>query len=123
MRCLAYESAATRKDVQTDKGFRSEGPRSPNVPFSSIPVDHAFDRILPHYNAIEFRKHLLPTFPLWPGLLADTGLFAGAWALLIFTPLGVRRWLRARRGGCPQCGYSREGLKEGAACPECGRGA
>lgn len=34
----------------------------------------------------------------------------------------LRRW-RAGRGGCWKCGYSREGLPEGAVCPECGSGA
>lgn len=87
------------------------------------PITNPAFNLRPHYNAIEVGNHLLPTFPLWPGLLADTAIFAGAWGVLIFTPLVVRRWLRARRGGCPQCGYSREGLKSDAVCPECGHGA
>lgn len=39
--------------------------------------------------------------------------------------VGVAWWWRRRRGGrggCEGCGYSREGLPEGAVCPECGAG-
>ena len=69
------------------------------------------------------RDWLIPTLPLWPGLLGNT-LFYGVFAL---TPIALLRWRklhrRARRGLCLKCGYDPgEGVK---ACPECGlaRGA
>jgi|GEM_PF-4585336 len=31
-----------------------------------------------------------------------------------------RAWVHRPRKGCAQCGYSRDGLPAGAACPECG---
>lgn len=92
-----------------------------HIPNPKATITDPTFNLLPHYNAIEVGEHLLPTFPLWPGLLANTAFYGGAWAVLIFTPLFVRRWLRARRGGCAGCGYSREGLKAEAPCPECGR--
>jgi hypothetical protein len=62
---------------------------------------------------------LLPYIPLWHGLLADTGLFGGAWFLLLLVPAIARRRYRSRRGLCPRCGYDlRGGVARG--CPECG---
>ncbi|MFI4881408.1 MAG: hypothetical protein ACIAQU_02360 [Phycisphaerales bacterium JB064] len=65
-------------------------------------------------------RFALPLLPLWPGFLINT-LF---YALLLFiawrTPIFVRRTLRRRRGRCVGCGYDRDGLDPGAACPECG---
>jgi hypothetical protein len=54
--------------------------------------------------------------PLWPAPAVLGVLAAGAWA---------RVWWRARpsRRGLCACGYPRDGLRAGAACPECGRGA
>jgi len=122
---LAHENACTLNDALAEKRhmYFSSGPtgattRVPN-PQATI-TDPAFN-LLPHYSAIKIGDKYLPTFPLWPGLLANTAIYGGAWAVLIGAPILLRRWLRARRGGCPQCGYSREGLKEGTPCPECGR--
>jgi hypothetical protein len=126
VRCLAMENACTReaatrrKNVGYLANMASDAPPRTSDTKRAI-TDPAFN-LLPHYNAIEVGDHLLPTFPLWPGLLANTAFYSGAWAVVIFTPLFVRRWLRARRGGCSACGYSREGLKADAPCPECGRG-
>ena len=76
----------------------------------------------PTYYAWNVFDRSLPVLPMWPGLLANTAFYGGAWGVVIGGPILLRRWLRARRGGCPQCGYSREGLKVDAPCPECGRG-
>ncbi len=123
MHCLSQENACTPRTASSrpHTAFANRaklvnwGDRPPG------PITNPAFNLLPHYNAIEIRQHLLPTFPLWPGLLANTAIYGGAWAVLIGTPILLRRWLRAHRGGCPACGYSREGLKEGAPCPECGR--
>lgn len=48
--------------------------------------------------------------PLWMIALAAVG--GGWWAVV---PV-FRRWARARRGACLECGYPRSG----AVCPECG---
>ncbi len=49
--------------------------------------------------------------------LMGLALFARAsW----YTAFHWRSDRRRARGGCPTCGYSREGLDPGAPCPECG---
>lgn len=51
----------------------------------------------------------LPLFPI--GLLAGIAMIFlwGAWIAQ-----------RITRAGCPHCGYSLDGLSDGALCPECG---
>jgi hypothetical protein len=62
----------------------------------------------------------LPLRPIWPGLLADAAAWgAAAWGLSR-PPGALRARARRRRGGCPECGYSRSGLPGRAVCPECG---
>ena len=107
--CLAFEDAFSQEDADWVMSL------------SDQPEFKRQSPLRPTYDAIRFKSHLLPTFPLWPGLLANTAIYGGAWAVLIGVPVLLRRWLRARRGGCPQCGYSREGLKVDVPCPECGR--
>lgn len=67
-------------------------------------------------------RFALPLLPLWPGFLLNTFFYAlllfGAWRL----PGMLRRAVRRRRGRCAGCGYSRDGLDAGTACPECGAG-
>lgn len=65
----------------------------------------------------------LPLAPIWGGLLADSGLFAGSWWLAL-TALGRgvslgTRLLAARAGRCPQCRYDLKGALA-PGCPECG---
>ncbi len=73
-------------------------------------------------NSNPLDRFALPLLPLWPGFAINTAFYA----LLLFgalrTPGVVRRTLRRRRGRCVGCGYSRDGLDAGAACPECGAG-
>jgi hypothetical protein len=63
--------------------------------------------------------HQLPGLVIWPGFLADTLLFAGAFWMLVTGPRAVRRWRRLRRGLCRACGYDRQGLPISVPCPEC----
>ncbi len=62
-------------------------------------------------------NYAIPIGAYWPGLLANTAIWTGAW----LGPFLVIRaaWRRTRRGKCPECGYSRDGLADGP-CPECG---
>jgi hypothetical protein len=81
----------------------------------------------PHWGALPRRRVIgiparatpllvIGSCPLWPAPAVLGVLAAGAWA---------RVWWRARpsRRGLCACGYPRDGLQAGAACPECGRGA
>lgn len=68
-------------------------------------------------DAIGFTR--VNTWRLIHELTALTGLalFARAgW----YTAFHWRSDRRRARGGCPSCGYSRDGLEETAPCPECG---
>lgn len=67
------------------------------------------------------RDFRLPVQPVWSGLLGNTLLAGLAWWVVLLAPGVARRGLRRVRGRCVGCGYSREGLGEGQACPECGR--
>ena len=69
------------------------------------------------------RTVIVPTDILPLGFALNTLFYA---AVLLGVVEGVafaRRRARGGRGLCPSCGYDREGLAGGAACPECGRGA
>jgi len=68
----------------------------------------------------DFNPRALPMTPVWPGLLADTALFACARLVVAFGLSAARGHWRARRGQCRQCGYRRAGIADDAACPECG---
>ena len=67
-------------------------------------------------------RFALPLLPLWPGFAINTAFYALLLFLTWRVPFFVHRTLRRRRGRCPACGYDREGLDAGAACPECGAG-
>lgn len=65
----------------------------------------------------------LPLTPLWPGLLADTGVFTGAILALMWVAALVRAFrnrLRHDPDRCPSCNYHLLGLPPNAPCPECG---
>lgn len=81
-----------------------------------------------------WRHYEFPLMPVWPGFLANTAVFAAAWAAVIrviVLPLyrglaGVWSWIERRieasqRGKCIKCGYPRTGIAEPhTPCPECG---
>jgi hypothetical protein len=61
--------------------------------------------------------------PVWPGLIANTALFAGAWWWLFLLPRFSLALSRSWRGCCG-CGYDLAGLAPVSPgrvrCPECG---
>lgn len=65
---------------------------------------------------------VLPTSPVWAGLLVCTLVHGAVWGLAGVAVM--RAWHAFRRrltaGRCPRCRYSLEGLPPGAPCPECG---
>lgn len=64
---------------------------------------------------------LFPLKPM-PGFALDTLIYAAACFPLFGGIRIARRALRARKGRCPACAYSRTGLPPGSPCPECGTG-
>jgi hypothetical protein len=68
-------------------------------------------------------KPVLPWRPIWPGLAADTALYAAALWLLWAVLTKPRRFFvelsRVRRGCCIACGYDL-GYDFRPGCPECG---
>lgn len=59
-------------------------------------------------------------FPVWPGFVVNSLLFAASIALVGWTLVTLRAALRMQRGQCTWCKYDRRGLAAGAPCPECG---
>jgi len=63
----------------------------------------------------------LPLRPIWPGFLIDTLFYAAIWFGVFFGFTSAKRFIRAKRGRCPHCGYDLRG-QLAAGCPECGGG-
>lgn len=64
---------------------------------------------------------VIPTTPIWSGIIANTAVFTVALYLLSFMPGVVFRRFRVKRGHCPRCRYDlRDTGGESAGCPECG---
>ncbi|MEQ9096491.1 MAG: hypothetical protein RIE32_09535 [Phycisphaerales bacterium] len=60
----------------------------------------------------------VPVYPVWPGLIGNTLLYAAGVMLLLTLPAWWRRYVRRWEGRCAACGYE---LGEGVStCPECG---
>jgi hypothetical protein len=70
--------------------------------------------------ALNLGTTTLPLRPNWPGLAANTALYALLLSAAYLTIIRTRTTLRTRRGNCPNCGYNRAGLSTTTACPECG---
>ena len=62
----------------------------------------------------------LPVGAIWPGFLVNTVFYATLLWLLIRGPFVLRRFIRHRRGQCPQCAYP---MGETVVCSECGEGS
>lgn len=73
---------------------------------------------------------------LWPGVVANTAVYAAGWFVALLSAVAGARWLRSarrrRRGQCTHCGYAMTPLSARASpaadggrmrerCPECGR--
>jgi hypothetical protein len=61
---------------------------------------------------------VLPTRPLWAGLIVNTLVYALLVSVIVLA-IPIRRRLRTRRGRCPRCAYELAG-DLAACCPECG---
>lgn len=60
---------------------------------------------------------IIPTRPIWPGIVGDTLLYASLASIIAYGPGWLRRRRRALRGLCTECAY---GPFESGTCPECG---
>lgn len=68
---------------------------------------------------IEGTQRGLCFLPLWPGLLANTALYAAGWTLFGWGFRAARLRRRINRGRCAACAYDLSRVA-GALCPECG---
>ena len=64
--------------------------------------------------------HPIPLRPLWYGFVIDTATYAVILWLLLRGAHDLRRFVRRRRGLCPNCCYDLRGAPSGGGCPECG---
>ncbi len=88
---------------------------------------HGSSSMLKDQGALELPQWLgfrpgttLPYLPIWPGLIANTVFWGGAWWCALFVPAMVRKRRRIKRGQCPACGYDLSANPAGTPCPECG---
>ena len=61
----------------------------------------------------------LPFKPMWFGFTLNTVFFSSGWWIVLAGTPPLRRWIRERRGRCPQCGYDLRGNFQ-TGCAECG---
>ena len=64
------------------------------------------------------RFGIIPLRPIWPGFAVNTVFYAAILWLIIPGPFVLRRFIRRRRGRCPDCGYPMVG--KSPVCTECG---
>ena len=60
-----------------------------------------------------------PTRVIWPGMIVNELFYVLLFATTFAGWRYGRRWIRRRRGRCPQCDYDLRG-NSGGGCPECG---
>ena len=63
---------------------------------------------------------LVPYYPLWPGFIANTLIYATFWWLVFTGFVAARAARRARHGLCTRCAYDLRGIAS-RVCPECGQ--
>lgn len=71
------------------------------------------------YGVSQTGHFLVPYYPLWPGFIANTLIYAALWWLLFTGLVSARSARRTRRGLCTRCAYDLRGISSGV-CPECG---
>lgn len=134
-RNFMYETHGVRSDIYVDSRFCTQ--YDVGFPFralsaqqtsnanlwdgdlrAALPLDWLPGRALRLFpsGAPDWDKRPIPFLPLWPGLIANTAIYALIPAMI--PPL--IRWWRVRRKLCGHCGYARDGLPQAAPCPECG---
>jgi hypothetical protein len=98
-----------------------DGEWSITFPHKGTPADYV-RWLVPRPSSIasEAAYRFLPARPLWAGLVGNTLFFAGAWSLVLFGPVVIRRYLRRRRNLCPRCAYNLSATPSDSPCPECG---
>ena len=83
------------------------------VSLGGVEIRPAADRA----NVYDASGRTLPLRPVWRGFVVNTLFYAAAAWLLSRMPVALRRFLRGRRGLCPNCGYP---PGASAICTECG---
>ena len=89
-------------------------------PQSLIAIEHGRwigtqDELLRHHDL-----RALAWGPMWPGLAANSGVFALAAMVLLWIPVARRRRRRRLSGQCVRCGYDLRSCGGHTKCPECG---
>lgn len=100
-------------------GARANVSRSYNFQYVRDAIDSSGWVELPAWMQRVHLSGAVSLLPIWPGLIADSGLFGAGWFLLLFGPWMTRRMLRRRGGRCPACGYNLRG-EFALGCSECG---
>ncbi len=97
------------------------------VPWAFVAaVSHGLDEMLempyPNSNVPVWALMIQAVVPPWPFTYAIVIALAVLWACVFASLPPIHASVSDSRS-CPSCGYSREGLGAGAACPEFGRAA
>ncbi|MFO0835338.1 MAG: hypothetical protein U0638_10225 [Phycisphaerales bacterium] len=71
------------------------------------------------YGVSQTGHFLVPYYPLWPGFIANSLIYAALWWLVFAGLVSARAARRARHGLCTRCAYDLRGVTLGV-CPECG---
>ncbi|MGI9013443.1 MAG: hypothetical protein ACR2GY_04245 [Phycisphaerales bacterium] len=64
----------------------------------------------------------LPLRPIFPGFIINTLFYAAIWFTLFFGFTSAKRFIRKKRGRCPQCNYDLPATLQPAAPNAAGNG-